>query len=79
MKREWIAKKCKNSDEGDKNLINIKQWKTRGNSGTRSDNHNGYFKINNEMILTFVFIYGNDAMVAGNMNNCVIICNNDVV
>ena len=79
MKYEWIAKQCNNSDAGNKNLINIKQWTTRGNSGTQHDNHNHDFKINNEMILTFVFVYYNDAMFAGNINDCVIICNNDVV
>ena len=30
------------------------------------------------MILTFVFVYHNAATVAGNINNCVIICTNDV-
>ena len=28
------------------------------------------------MILTFGFVYRNDARVAGNINNCVIICKN---
>ena len=31
------------------------------------------------MKLTFVFVYFNDAMFAGRINNCVIIFNNDVV
>ena len=31
------------------------------------------------MILTFVLVYRNDATVAGNINNCVIICKNCVV
>ena len=60
-------------------MINIKKWTTRGNSGTWHDNHNRDFKINNEMILTFVLVYRSDAMVAGNINDCLIICNNDVV
>ena len=60
-------------------MINIKQWTARGNSGTRHDKHNRALKINNEMNLTFVFVYRNDAMFAGNINNCVIMCNNDVV
>ena len=60
-------------------MINIKQLTARGNSGTRHDKHNRAFKINNEMKLTFVFVYFNDAMFAGNINYCVIICNNDVV
>ena len=36
-------------------------------------------KINNEMKLTFVFVYRNDAMFSGRINNCVIIFNNGVV
>ena len=79
MKCEWIAKQCNNSVEGDKSLINIKQWTTRGNSGTWHNNHNQYFKINIEIILTLLFVYSNDTMVAGNIKNCVIICKNDVV
>ena len=31
------------------------------------------------MILTFVFVYRNNATVAGNIKNCVIICKNGVV
>ena len=38
-----------------------------------------FLKINNEMKLTFVLVYRNDAMFAGNIKDCVIICNNDVV
>ena len=38
-----------------------------------------FLKINNEMKLTFVLVYRNDAMFAGRINNCVIIFNNDVV
>ena len=60
-------------------MIDIKQWTARGKSGTRHDKHNHAFKINNEMKLTFVFVYRNDAMFAGNINDCVIIFNNDVV
>ena len=60
-------------------MINIKQWTTRENSNNRHDKQNRASKINNEMILTFVFVYHNDAMFAGNINDCVIICNNDVV
>ena len=60
-------------------MINIKQWTARGNSGTQQDKHNRAFKINNEIKLTFVFVYRNDTMFAININDCVIICNNDVV
>ena len=60
-------------------MKNIQQWTARGNSGTRRDKHNRAFKINNDMKLTFVFVYRNGAMFAGNINDCVIICNNDVV
>ena len=60
-------------------MINIKQLTARGNSGTRHDKCNSDFKINNEMKLTFVFVYRNDTMFAGNIKNCVIMCNNDVV
>ena len=42
-------------------------------------NTTAILKINNEMKLTFVFVYRNDAMFAGNTNDCVIIFNNDVV
>ena len=31
------------------------------------------------MKITFVFVYRNDAMFAGRINNCVIIFNNDFV
>ena len=31
------------------------------------------------MILTFVFVYRDAATVAGNIDNCVIICTNNVV
>ena len=60
-------------------MINIKQWTARGNSGTWHDKHNRVFKINNEMKLTFVFVYRNDAIFSGNINDCVVICNNDIV
>ena len=60
-------------------MINIKQWTARGKRGTQHNKQNRAFKINNEMNLTFVFIYRNAAMFAGNINNCMIICNNDVV
>ena len=79
MKWKWILKQCTNSDEGDKSLINIKQWTTIGHSCTRHNNHNCDFKINSAMILTYVFVYCNNATVAGNINNCVIIFSNDVV
>ena len=72
-------RQCNNSDEGDKRLINIKQRTTIGHICTRHDNHNRDFKINSGMILTFVFIYRNDATVAGNIKNCVIICKNGVI
>ena len=38
-----------------------------------------FLKINNEMKLTFVLVYRNDAMFARRINNCVIIFNNGVV
>ena len=38
-----------------------------------------FLKINNEMKLTFVLVYRNDAMFACIKNNCVIIFNNNVV
>ena len=79
MKWEWILKQYNNSDEGDKLLINIKQWTKIGHSSTQRDNHNRDFKINSAMILTFVFVYRNAATFSGNINNCVIICTNDVV
>ena len=60
-------------------MINIKQWTARGNSVTQNNKHNRAFKINNEMKLTFVFVYCNNAMFAGNINDSVIICNNDVL
>ena len=60
-------------------MINIKQGTARGNICTRHDKHNRAFKINNDMKLTFVFVYLNYAMFAGNINDCVIICNNAVV
>ena len=72
-------KQCNNSDEGDKPLINIKERTTIGQSCTRDDNHNRDFKINSAMILIFVFVYRNDATVAGNINKCVIICKNNLV
>ena len=49
------------------------------NSKRRHDKHNRAFKIYNEMKLTFVFIYRNDAMFDGNKNYCVIIRHNDIV
>ena len=79
MKWEWILKQCNNSDEGDKILVNIKKWTTIGHSSTQQDNQNRNFKINSAMILTFVFVYRNAAKVAGNIDNCVIICTNGVV
>ena len=79
MKWEWILKQCNNSDEGDKILINIKQWTTRGHSYTQHDNHNRDFKINSAMTLNFVSIYPNATTVAVNIKNCVIICTNDMV
>ena len=60
-------------------MKNIQQLTERGNSGTHHDKHNRVFKINKEMKLTFVFVYRNDEMFAGNINDCVIICNNEVV
>ena len=60
-------------------MINIKQWTTIGHSSTQHDNHNRDFKINSAMILNFVFVYHKAATVAVNINNCVIICTNDVV
>ena len=60
-------------------MINIKQLTARGNSGTRHDKNNRAFKINNEIKLNFVFVYRNDAIFSGNINDCVIICNNNVV
>ena len=62
-----------------KNMKNIQHWTARGNSGTRHDKHNRAFKIDNDIKLNFVFVYRKDEMFAGNINNCVIICNNDVV
>ena len=79
MKWEWILKQFNNSDEGDKRLIDIKQWKTIGHSCTQHNNHNRDFKINSAMVLTFVSVYCNAATVAGNIKNCVIICTNGVV
>ena len=38
-----------------------------------------FFLINNEMKLTFVLVYHNDAMFAGRINHFVIIFNNGVV
>ena len=38
-----------------------------------------FLKINNEMKLTFVFVYCNNAMFDGRIKNFVIIFNNDVV
>ena len=72
-------KQCNNSDEGDKLLINIKQFTTIGHRYTQHNNHNRDFKINSAMILTFVFVYRIAATVAVNINNCVIIWTNDVV
>ena len=60
-------------------MINIKQWISRGNSGTRHDKHNRAFKINNGMKPTFVFVYRNGAMFAGRMTDCEVIFNNNVV
>ena len=56
---------------------NKKQLTVRGTSGTRHNKHNPDFKINNEIKLTFVFVYRNDAMFSGNINDCVIIFNNN--
>ena len=56
-------------------MEDIQQWTSRGNSGNQHDKHNRALKINNEMKITFVFVYRNYAMFAGNINNCVIICN----
>ena len=38
-----------------------------------------FLKMNNEMKLTCVLVYRNDAMFVGRINNCVIIFNNDDV
>ena len=54
-------------------------WTKIGRSYTQHDNHNRDFKINSAMILTSVFVYCNAATVAVNINNCVLICTNDVV
>ena len=60
-------------------MKNIQQLTARENKSTRHDKHNHGFKINNEMKLTFVFVYCNDAMFASNINDYAIICNNNVV
>ena len=73
MKWEWVLKQCNNSDEGDKFLINIKQWTTIGNRFTQHDNHNHDFKINSAMILTFVFVYCHASTVSVNINK---LCDN---
>ena len=63
----------------EKKRKNLQQRTERGNIGTRHDKHNHGFKINNEMKINFVFVYRNNAMFAGNIKDCVIICNNDVI
>ena len=37
-----------------------------------------FLKINNEMKLTFILVYCNNAMFPGGINSCVIIFNNNV-
>ena len=79
MQCELIETKCRIWLLETKKMKNIQQLTERGNSGTHHDKHNRVFRIKNEMKLIFVFVYCNDAMFAGNINDCMIICNNGVI
>ena len=51
----------------------------RGTSSNRRDKQNSVFKIINEMTLTFVLVYCEDAMFSGSIKDYVIIFNNNFV